>query len=100
MSNREQCISVINSMEEWQLQSVLEMLQAVKGTMDKLESGALETMRLLSTPGGCMKLNRQVRARRWIIVFAGIRALWGEARTVFSGRIVWSLCWRIRLFRG
>ena len=56
MSNREQCISVINSMEEWQLQSVLEMLQAVKGTMDKLESGALETMRLLSTPGMTEKL--------------------------------------------
>ena len=37
MSNRDMCISVINSMEEWQLQSVLEMLNAVKGTMDKLE---------------------------------------------------------------
>jgi len=43
MSNREMCISVINSMEEWQLQSVLEMLQVVKGTMDKLESGVGET---------------------------------------------------------
>ena len=32
MSNRDMCISVINSMEEWQLQSVLEMLNAVKGT--------------------------------------------------------------------
>ena len=50
MSNRDMCISVINSMEEWQLQSVLEMLQAVKGTMDKLEKGALETMQLLSEP--------------------------------------------------
>lgn len=50
MSNRDMCISVINSMEEWQLQSVLEMLQAVKGTMDKLETGALETMQLLSEP--------------------------------------------------
>lgn len=50
MSNRDRCISVINSMEEWQLQSVLEMLQAVKGTMDKLETGALETMQLLSEP--------------------------------------------------
>lgn len=50
MSNRDKCISVINSMEEWQLQSVLEMLQTVKGTMDKLETGALETIRLLSEP--------------------------------------------------
>ena len=48
MSNRDMCISVINSMEEWQLQSVLEMLQTVKATMDKLETGALETMQLLS----------------------------------------------------
>lgn len=51
MSNRDMCISVINSMEEWQLQSVLEMLNAVKGTMDKLESGVLETRELLSIPG-------------------------------------------------
>lgn len=51
MSDREKCISVINSMEEWQLQSVLEMLRAVKGTMDKLETGALETRELLSIPG-------------------------------------------------
>ena len=43
MSNRDMCISVIDSMEEWQLQSVLEMLRAVKGTMDKLETGVLET---------------------------------------------------------
>lgn len=50
MSNRDMCISVINSMEEWQLQSVLEMLNAVKGTMDKLESGVLETARLQSDP--------------------------------------------------
>lgn len=50
MSNRDMCISVINSMEEWQLQSVLEMLKTVKGTMDKLETGALETMQLLSEP--------------------------------------------------
>lgn len=50
MSNRDMCISVINSMEEWQLQSVLEMLQTVKRTMDKLETGALETMQLLSEP--------------------------------------------------
>lgn len=48
MSNRDRCISVIDSMEEWQLQSVLEMLQAVKGTMDKLESDSLATMQLLS----------------------------------------------------
>ncbi len=51
MSNRDMCISVIDSMEEWQLQSVLEMLQAVKGTMDKLETGVLETRELLSIPG-------------------------------------------------
>lgn len=56
MSNRDMCISVINSMEEWQLQSVLEMLRAVKGTMDKLESGALETRELLSIPGMGEKL--------------------------------------------
>lgn len=42
MSNRDLCISVIDSMEEWQLQSVLEMLRAVKGTMDKLEADILE----------------------------------------------------------
>lgn len=56
MSNRDMCISVINSMEEWQLQSVLEMLNAVKGTMDKLETGALETARLLSDPEMAAKL--------------------------------------------
>ena len=56
MSNRDMCISVINSMEEWQLPSVLEMLNAVKGTMDKLESGALETRELLSIPGMGEKL--------------------------------------------
>lgn len=51
MSNREMCISLIDSMEEWQLQSVLEMLRAVKGTLDKLETGVLETKELLSMPG-------------------------------------------------
>lgn len=56
MSNRDMCISVINSMEEWQLQSVLEMLNAVKGTMDKLETGALETAQLLSDPEMAAKL--------------------------------------------
>ena len=56
MSNRDMCISVINSMEEWQLQSVLEMLNAVKGTMDKLETGALGTARLLSDPDMAAKL--------------------------------------------
>lgn len=56
MSNRDMCISVINSMEEWQLQSVLEMLRAVKGTMDKLETDALETMELLSITGMREKL--------------------------------------------
>lgn len=56
MSNRDMCISVINSMEEWQLQSVLEMLRAVKDTMDKLEANALETKELLSIPGMKEKL--------------------------------------------
>ena len=56
MSNREMCISVINSMDEWQLQSVLEMLQAVKGTMDRLEAGVLETKELLAIPGMKEKL--------------------------------------------
>lgn len=56
MSNRDMCVSVIDSMEEWQLQSVLEMLRAVKDTMDKLESGARETKELLSIPGMGEKL--------------------------------------------
>lgn len=56
MSNRDMCISVINSMEEWQLPSVLEMLRAIKGTMDKLETGALETKELLAIPGMGEKL--------------------------------------------
>lgn len=56
MSNRDMCISVINSMEEWQLQSVFEMLKAVKRTMDKLETGALETAQLLSDPEMTEKL--------------------------------------------
>jgi len=43
-------------MEDWQLSSVLEMLRAVKGTMDRLESGAEETRRLLSDPGMAAKL--------------------------------------------
>ena len=61
MSNRDMCISVINSMEEWQLQSVLEMLRAVKGTMDKLETGALETKELLSIPGMGEKLTEGMK---------------------------------------
>lgn len=56
MSNRDMCISVINSMEERQLQSVLEMLQAVKCTLDKLESDTLETEQLLSNPELAEKL--------------------------------------------
>ena len=52
MSNRDMCISVINSMEEWQL----EMLQTVKCTLDKLETGTLETMQLLSNPELAEKL--------------------------------------------
>lgn len=50
------CISVINSMEERQLQSVLEMLRAVKSAMDQLESGVLETKELLSMPEMAAKL--------------------------------------------
>ncbi len=56
MSDRDMCISVINSMEDWQLPSVLQMLQVVKGTMDKLESGAVETRQLLSDPDMAAKL--------------------------------------------
>lgn len=56
MSNRERCISVINSMEEWQLQSVFEMLSAVKGTIDKLEAGAAETAHLFREPELAKKL--------------------------------------------
>lgn len=41
MSNRDMCISVINSMDGWQLQSVFEMLQTIKNTLDKLETGTL-----------------------------------------------------------
>ena len=51
MSNRDMCISLIDSMEEWQLQSVLEVLRAVKGTMDTLAAGTLATKELLSIPG-------------------------------------------------
>lgn len=56
MSNRDMCISVINSMDEWQLQGILEMLNAMKGAMDRLESGVLETKELLSIPGMGEKL--------------------------------------------
>ncbi len=44
------CMSVINSMEEWQLQSALEILHTVKYSLDKLETGTLETRQLLSNP--------------------------------------------------
>ena len=50
MSNRDMCISVINSMEEWQLQSALEILHTVKYSLDKLETGTLETRQLLANP--------------------------------------------------
>ena len=56
MSNREMCISVINSMDEWQLSSVLEMLRTVKNTIDELEAGAAATKELLSIPGMHEKL--------------------------------------------
>lgn len=61
MNNRDMCISVINSMEEWQLQSVLEMLRAVKSTMDMLETGVRETKELLSIPGMEEKLTEGKR---------------------------------------
>ena len=56
VTNRDRCISVINSMEEWQLQSVLEVLWSMKGAMEKLESGTLETIQILSDPELAYKL--------------------------------------------
>lgn len=56
MSNRDMCVSIIDSMEEWQLQSVYEMLQTMKKTLEKLESGTLETKLLLSDPELAEKL--------------------------------------------
>lgn len=56
MSNREMCISMINSMEEWQLSSVLELLRTMKNTIDELEAGAAATRELLSVPGMYEKL--------------------------------------------
>lgn len=56
MSNREMCISVIDSMEEWQLQSVFEMLQAMKSAINELETGLQATKELLSIPGMTEKL--------------------------------------------
>ena len=56
MSKRNTVISLINSMEECQPQSVLEMLNAAKSTMDRLEAGALETARFLSDPEMAAKL--------------------------------------------
>lgn len=56
MSEREMCISVINSMEEWQLQGALQMLQAMKSTMDKLETDAEVTRQLLADPEMAAKL--------------------------------------------
>lgn len=56
MSNREMCISVIDSMEEWQLQSVFEMLQAMKSAINDLETGLQATKELLSIPGMAEKL--------------------------------------------
>ena len=50
MTNRDMCVSVIDNMEEWQLQSVLQMLQGMKTAMDALETGTVETMRILSDP--------------------------------------------------
>lgn len=48
MSNRDMCISIIDNMEEWQLQSVCEMLRAMQKSLEKMESGTMETMQLLS----------------------------------------------------
>lgn len=42
------CISIIDNMEEWQLQSVCEMLRAMQKSLEKMESGTMETMQLLS----------------------------------------------------
>ena len=56
MSNREMCISVINSMEEWQLSSILELLRTAKNTIEELEAGAAATRELLSVPGMHEKL--------------------------------------------
>ena len=56
MTNRDMCVSVIDSMEEWQLQSVFQMLQSMKNTMDALETGTVETMRILSNPELTAKL--------------------------------------------
>ena len=50
MTNRDMCISVIDDMEEWQLQSVLPMLLSMKSAMDALETGTVETMKILSDP--------------------------------------------------
>ena len=50
MTLHEQCVSVIDDMEEWQLQSVLSMLQSMKRAMDELETGTVETMKILSDP--------------------------------------------------
>lgn len=44
------CVSVIDSMEEWQLSRVLSLLRSMKETMDALETGTVETMRILSDP--------------------------------------------------
>lgn len=56
MSNRDMCMSIIDNMEEWQLQTVYEMLRTMQKSLDKLESGTLETMRLLSNPELAEKL--------------------------------------------
>lgn len=42
------CISIIDNMEEWQLQSVCEMLRAMQKSLEKIEFGTKETMQLLS----------------------------------------------------
>lgn len=56
MSNRDMCMSIIDNMEEWQLQTVYEMLRTMQKSLDKLESGTLETMHLLSNPELAEKL--------------------------------------------
>lgn len=37
MSNRDMCMSIIDNMEEWQLQSVYEMLQIMKKSLENAE---------------------------------------------------------------
>ena len=46
----------IDNMEEWQLQSVCEMLRAMQKSLEKMESGTMETLQLLSNQELAKKL--------------------------------------------